>query len=92
MERHAREARAAKLAAAAASASRDKQQQHNQDSASTAPDDDAPMSILPVHEGEPTKDPAELSPSPETPTAADSNSPTSTRQPDTSPQVSVRLV
>jgi len=90
MERQAREARAAKLAAVA-STQRDKQQHHNQDSASTAPDDNELMSILPVHEDEPAKDPAERSPSPKTPTAADNNSPTSASQPDTSPQVSVRF-
>lgn len=84
MDRQMREARAARLAAA----SRDKQQEQKQDS---APDDNVPMSILPVHEGEPVKDPAERSPSPETPTRADSSSPSSTSQPDTSPQVSVRL-
>lgn len=90
MERQAREARAAKLAAAA-STSRN-EQRHNQDSSGIDPDDNAPMSILPVHEGELAEDPAERSLSPETPTSADNNAPTSTSKPDTSPQVSVRFV
>lgn len=90
MERQAREARAARLAEAAI-ASRN-EQQHNRDSASTAPDDDAPSSILPVHEGELAEDPVERPLSPEAPTSADDNSPSSTGQPDTSPQVSVRLL
>ena len=90
MERQAREARAARLAEAA-STSRN-QQQHNQDSSDIDPDDNAPMSILPVHEGELAEDSAEQLLSAETTISADDNAPTSTSKADKSPQVSVRFV
>jgi len=89
MDRQAREARAARLAAVATTSQN--RQQDSEDSASTPPDADVPMSILPAHEDEAAKDLAEQSPSPETPAGADNNTPTSTSQPDTPSQVSVRL-
>ena len=57
MERQAREARAARLAAVATTSR--SRQQHNSDTASLAPDDDEPMSIRPVREGEGAEEQAE---------------------------------
>ena len=89
MERQSREARAAKLAAEASTARNGPQR--NQDADSPAPDDDAPMSILPVHDDELAEDLAERSPSPDAPARTEANPPTSTNQPGTPPRVSVSL-
>lgn len=89
MDRQVREARAAMLAAGVTT-SRDGKQ-HNQGAAGAAPDGDEPMSVLPVHEGEQTEDLGGRSPSPEAPAGANDNAPTSTNQPDTPPQVTLRF-